>query len=60
MGRLGREAVRITWILGTQKLGVQWVFDMQETKTIAEKLWSGKQQHQEAVREAELFNHLLG
>lgn len=33
MGRLGREAVRITWILGAQKLGVQWVSDMQETKT---------------------------
>lgn len=33
MGRLGRGAVRITWILGAQKLGVQWVSDMQETKT---------------------------
>lgn len=33
MGRLRREAVRITWIVGAQKLRVQWVSDMQETKT---------------------------
>lgn len=33
MGRLGREILGITQILGAQKLGVQWVSDMQETKT---------------------------
>lgn len=32
MGRLGREALRITQIVRAQKLGVQWVSDMQGTK----------------------------
>lgn len=32
MGRLGREALRITQFVGAQKLGVQWLSDMQETR----------------------------
>lgn len=68
MGQLdqGVEALKIMWFFEGLEAGTEWKPDTgnwsQRGKTWAQagSLWSGKQRHPEAVREAGLFNHLLG
>lgn len=63
MGKLDQsmEALKIMWFFEGLEAGTERKLEPKgKTWAQAGSLWSGKQRHHEAVREAELFNHLLG